>query len=740
MKKPFRLPILFISLALLTACQGSKEKKTTVEASDTTQQTEKVLKVLTPRAVEKSTKKLLVDAYLRDVLPESAYIYARIPNVWSLAGGAVGNVFDKALASKPYADAFASIKEGFAKEVTPEIPRNVRALSKLMLVHITSPIEAVVMTPVLAKDSPLPNVLLTASVDFKDIQNFKAFLNSLVAKVPEIKIDQDVQENGLAVLKIDRVKIQLKFDPAAKRLFVLGGMSLKKTSLVDSLKTLKANPTHAMKALEAGIDDSGQGLFAWIDPSKVLGLANAMGAQRQLAPLAMLGVNSIKNVAVGMGTSKGINHLKFVLDMPKTGFRAFIPTVQDSPDFRLAGETDFVVTFSLPSKEDFVSIESSIAGMSPPDKMQEYYDFKKLFAKEVGIEIEDIFDVFGQDISLVSDESGTYTALRLKDAKLFASTLDKLVEKYNLKHAVRTISGQEYHHLKIPSVDKMIADQKSKKLKINKSSEFLLFNRLLLVSSHLYWQQEGDYLIMGSVPQILMDRHYASPQIPVTEWFEKEQRTDPKGALLMASIRNKGVPASMYRARLAMLSYMGDVVNRPVDLFALPSVREANLPKKGAFGLKLTSSEDQLALEFTFESNPVEILFASNLGGAYAGVLASGVLAAVAIPAYDDYGIRAKVKIGMTDAYNISNRITLFNVETGHYPTTEEIEKLDLPNLNKKDYQISIDSESGNIIVRYLGTERLKGRTLTLVKPTDGETNWKCRSDIRRKYLPVSCR
>ena len=731
----FRLPVLFASLVLLMSCQSAEEKTTpiaTSPAAAVVQKNKTVAQVLTPRVVESSSKVLLEKAYLRDMLPESAYIYVRIPNVWSLAGGAVGNVFDKALSSKPYVDAFSSIKEGFAKEVTPEIPRDARAFAELFLVHITSPIEVAAMTPVLAKDSPFPNVLLTAAVDFKDIQGFKVFLNSLTAKVPNIKIEEDVQDNGQAVLNIAKQKVQLKFDLAAHRLFILGGMKLQKNSLEESLKTLKPNTAHVMKALENGIDSSGQGLFIWTDPQRVLALANTLGAQRQLAPLAMFGLNSMRNIAIGMGTSNGINHLKFVLDMPKTGFRGFIPTVQDSPNFKLAGETDFIVTLGLPSKADFVSIESSIAGMSPPDKMQKYYDFKALFAKESGIELEDIFEMLGQDISIVSDEAGTYTALRLKDAKKFASTLDELVKKYKLSYEKRTISGQEYHHLKIPSIDKLVASPQ------NKSSELLVINRLLLVPSHLYWQQEGDYLIMASVPQTLMDRHYVSPQMSVSEWFEKEQRVDPKGALLMASIRNKGIPASMYRARLAMLNYMGDVVDRPIDLFALPSVREAKLPKKGAFGVKLTSSEDQLALEVSFESNPAEILFSSSLGGAYAGVAMAGVFAAVAVPAFSDYSVKAQVQTGLIDAKNVKNQLDLLMLEKGHYPDAEEIKALDRSYWDNEKRQISIDPETGNIVVSFKSKQLTDN--LVLVKPTEGETEWKCVSDLRRKLLPVECR
>ncbi len=726
--KTFRLVTLFISLSFLASCQKTGEnEKAVIEPK-----VKNAFQALTPRTVEPSTKSLIEASYLKDVLPESAYIYARIPNTWSLAGGASGNVFDKALSSKPYVDALSSIKAGFGKEVVPELPSDIRPLTALLLHHSTSPIEIAALAPVLEKESPFPNVLLTTAVNFKDIESFNQYLKTLADKFPEIDIKKAIQADGTGEITVNRLVAQVKLDLAAQRLFLLGGMKLQDKSLEESLKLLKPNTTHAMKILESDIDSSGQGLFLWANPQKLLQLANTVGAQKQLAPLAMLGVNSMKNIAVGMGTSKGINHIKFILDMPKTGFRGFIPTIQDAPNFKLAGDTHFIVTLGLPSKSDFVSIESTVIAMSA-DKSQDYYDFKNVFLEKAGIELEEIFDLFGQDLSIASDESGTYTAIRLKDVERFNTLLAGLVKQYNLKHETRTLSGQEYHHLTIPSMANYLEE-------LNKTPSKLAGNRLLerliAIPSHFYWQQEDGYLIMASLPQTLMDRHYTSQQITATEWFEKEQRTDPKGALLMATMRNKGIPASMYRAKLAILAYLGDVVGRPVDMFTLPTAREANLPKEGAFGAKLTSTENQLALELSFESNPAEVLFAGN---AYAGVAVVGILASIAVPAYEDYTLRTQVAVGLIDAKGVETQLEIFKLENKHYPTAEEVVTLDKSHWTNKNHKITIDS-SGNIVVKF--NHRRLSNDLLLMKPEAGKTKWKCKSKslYKRKFLPAECR
>ncbi|MCF6189766.1 MAG: hypothetical protein L3J51_04740 [Cocleimonas sp.] len=632
MGNTFRIALLS-SCALLASCQKSNDKGDT-----SIENVKSVSQVLKPRSVEASTKHFLGASYLRDVLPESAYVYARIPNIFSVAGGSVGNVFDKALNSKSYVESLDSIKEGFEKEIIPDLPENAKAFYALLVAHITSPIEIMAMTPAVAKESPFPNVLLSVGVNFKDVESFNTLLADIAEQVPKMSVTKPLQTDGVGELKLDKITAHLKLDLATQRLFILGGMSLQETSLSETLTLLKPNSTHAMKALENDIDASGQGLFVWADPQKLLSIANSMGAQRQLAPLAMLGVNSMKNIAAGVGTSKGINRAKFILDMPATGFRGYIPTIKDAPSFKLAGKTDFMVTLGLPSKADFVGLESSIVATLSSKESEKYYKFKKLFAEKAGIELEEILDIYGQDMSIVSGDLGTYTAIRLRNLEKFNSVVAGLVKKYDLKYETRTISGQVYHHLVNSTFEKMAMESWDKNASTENTAEYKLLSRFLAVPYHSYWQIEGDYLLIATLPQVLMERHYTD-QMLANEWLEKEQRMDPKGALLLASLRNRGVPAAMYRAKLALLAYLGDAVDRPVDLFSLPTASEANLPKEGAYGMKITSSENQLALELSFESNPAEMLFAGN---SMAPIMVVGILSAIAVPAYEDYQKKAR--------------------------------------------------------------------------------------------------
>jgi len=119
------------------------------------------------------------------------------------------------------------------------------------------------------------------------------------------------------------------------------------------------------------------------------------------------------------------------------------------------------------------------------------------------------------------------------------------------------------------------------------------FMRLFGTPTHVYWVRDGDYLIAANLPQALIDRGYITHRTRADAWLRDSQRMDPRGALLLSSMSNEDLPAMMYRLDLELLTYLGDLSDRPVDMFALPTPRKAGLPEQGAFSAKISSSPTQ---------------------------------------------------------------------------------------------------------------------------------------------------
>lgn len=118
-----------------------------------------------------------------------------------------------------------------------------------------------------------------------------------------------------------------------------------------------------------------------------------------------------------------------------------------------------------------------------------------------------------------------------------------------------------------------------------------------------------------------------------------------------------------------------------------------------------------------------------------------GILAAIAIPAYQDYIVRAKIAEGI----NISNEakiavIDSVNSNEGVLPidnfAADYIYKDKSPNVRE------VLIENGVVII-IMGIEPINGGSI-IQAPTEGADNniaWSCYSpDIDNKYLPIKCR
>ena len=123
------------------------------------------------------------------------------------------------------------------------------------------------------------------------------------------------------------------------------------------------------------------------------------------------------------------------------------------------------------------------------------------------------------------------------------------------------------------------------------------------------------------------------------------------------------------------------------------------------------------------------------------------ILAAIAIPAYQDYLIRAQVTEGMTLASGAKAAVWDFVSNTGRYPPNNQSAGLSNAASITGSYVSSVDVTKGVIKVLYNGPKansRITSISKYLVlSPTDmgGSIAWTCTpSTLDGKYLPMTCR
>jgi type IV pilus assembly protein PilA len=124
-----------------------------------------------------------------------------------------------------------------------------------------------------------------------------------------------------------------------------------------------------------------------------------------------------------------------------------------------------------------------------------------------------------------------------------------------------------------------------------------------------------------------------------------------------------------------------------------------------------------------------------------------GILAAVALPAYQDYTVRAKVSevILAADAPKVA--VAEWYQTKGSMPLAESMAAGDDFTTASSTYVASVkyeytDANTGTIVVKSSATEsKMAGGTITLTgSGNNGVVNWSCGGSILAKYKPASCK
>ena len=135
-----------------------------------------------------------------------------------------------------------------------------------------------------------------------------------------------------------------------------------------------------------------------------------------------------------------------------------------------------------------------------------------------------------------------------------------------------------------------------------------------------------------------------------------------------------------------------------------------------------------------------------------------GILASIALPAYQDYIVRSQVTEGPTLATGLKTTLTETFSDRGAWPADNAAVGID--GVIAGSYVSSVESEDGVITVTYgnkANAASLNGKLLSLrpATSTNGDVSWVCgtsavpatgtvvgvdATDVAAKHLPSSCR
>jgi type IV pilus assembly protein PilA len=137
-----------------------------------------------------------------------------------------------------------------------------------------------------------------------------------------------------------------------------------------------------------------------------------------------------------------------------------------------------------------------------------------------------------------------------------------------------------------------------------------------------------------------------------------------------------------------------------------------------------------------------------------------GILAAIAIPAYQNYTIRAQVTEGLNLASAVETGVAEYYASTGNWPANMTSAGGDATNLPKGKYVTQVQVSTGGVITITYGNQASANLTgtlaLTPATSLNGDVSWICGNHatpsgitvstatvlpgVAQKFLPQVCR
>lgn len=128
--------------------------------------------------------------------------------------------------------------------------------------------------------------------------------------------------------------------------------------------------------------------------------------------------------------------------------------------------------------------------------------------------------------------------------------------------------------------------------------------------------------------------------------------------------------------------------------------------------------------------------------GVFGIVMITGILAAVAIPAYQDYTTRVRVTTSMAAAGEVLEAVEQYIIDQRAYPASNA--DVGIPQGNAGDTHHAFSVQEGGVIVMAFGSNSgvLADKTLIFTPAIEnGTINWDCSGGtLERKYRSIECR
>jgi Tfp pilus assembly major pilin PilA len=672
-------------------------------------------------------------AWLDERLPEHTVAYARIPSFWGLLSAPDERSLDPALASPEHIKIITSLRDAVRRSQLI-IDTGAAPVINLLLGDLGAPMELAVID-VSDQLTPASNLFLTTQVNVPDIATLNTRMSALSASSPLLKAPFDAK--GSAELQKNGF---LQFDLATHRLYAVVGVGASRASLDEILGKLAITHMHPMLAAEREIDTSGEGLFVWINLKGLTGAIVAKMPQIKSGTALHDLADHSQSLAFGWGTVAGRGRMRLLLDAPDARMLGYLAHNTFAAHFNVAGKPRWVATLALPSASQLQAIENNLDQDYGVGTQQKYRGMIARMQANIGAVPMDFARTIGPELIMFSDANGSFYALRMRDRAGFYSLLGRLGKRFGWRSAITRAGKTEIHQLHLPGITPPPAKPGTNP---RTNAWFRLYSR---IGTHFYWVEDGDYLVFASVPQLLIDRINSKLDTRLGDWLSWNHSGHNDATLVGFSGTSKNAQRDLYYAYLNVLQSIGDMLDQPVDLMPLPAANKLQLPVDGMYGISIEASKSRIGFSLGYEQSPVELV--THGTGVTSGVAVVAILAAIAIPAYQDYVVRAQVSEGASLAEGAKTAVSEYRLHHKGMPADNAAAGLAPATRITGNFVSEVRVDRGFISVTYSShapqkaNAALDGGVLAFTpKVENGVVHWTCASaNIAPKYLPSPCR
>lgn len=667
-------------------------------------------------------------ARLINQLPENTIAYLRLPSLWGLAGAPKSSALGKGLDTQANRDAISALQSRLPEVLAADMGQLAPVLT-LLLETLRSPLEIA-----LVGDGPQPleaDLVIEGRFDFETVAELDAAMAEIADQAGLLQLLETAEGEGPGQLLATMFPIFYDFDPQTRRARFLTGMNTSAEGLAAS-HDWQAPDRSAMRDYEQQIDASGLGFFQWADMTRLGPMMRQGLDAEQLAQFEALGVFATRQLAMGYGSAGGKARLAVIAEGQGGQVWDLSLPASDAIDFRSSGTPDFVFGLTVPGND---WLEQAIASLGE-DAGAELAEADAQLEEAIGLDLESVIDTLAGRMLLVDDENGTYL-VHEGGGERWTRFWDALARRFDIEQSSTRIGGTRIHHLVIPGID--ISEEIGDLRQSNPGLAFIM-GRSMQVGTHLFWMQEDDRILIAAVPQVLMARLDHPGDVVVGEWLA-ESGVDTEHAGVFGALRLSDAPRRNYYYYISSLLGIADMLEADIDVSAFPTARELDLPETGTVGFAVHYAQGRLGATLAFENHPGDLFYAGGLSA----VAALGVVAAVAVPAYQDYRARAELATAYASTAEFRALVARHVSEQGRLP----------PSAAATDWAAAIplgpgvvnaiwQSEPPGLRLVLAGGSGLAENAKLMISPQIEAgmlTGWTCSSDtVEDKHLPASCR